>query len=153
MHGMTISKAARRAGVGVETIRFYERKGLIEQPVKPEISGYRTYPEETIERIRFIRQAQELGFSLQEIRELLSLRADPGADAADVRARATAKLDDVNDKIRRLRRIGQALETLIAACPGSGELGCCSIMEALGGVAPAEVGPNPQTDNRKRKRS
>lgn len=150
MQGMTISKAARWAGVGVETIRFYERKGLIDQPPKPETSSYRTYPEETIERIRFIRQAQELGFSLREIQELLSLRADPRADAADVRARATAKLDDVNDKIRRLQHIGQALEIVIAACPGRGELGCCSIMEALGGNVPTKVGRRNQTDDRKR---
>lgn len=133
MHDMTISKAARRAGVGVETIRFYERKGLIEQPPKPASAGFRSYPEETVERIRFIRQAQELGFSLREVCELLDLRADPEADAADVRARATAKLADVNDKMRQLRRIKDALETLIAACPGHGTLGCCSIMEALEG--------------------
>ena len=63
MHEMTISRAARKAGVGVETIRFYERRGLIEQPPKPSPSGFRCYPAETIERIRFIRQAQELGFS------------------------------------------------------------------------------------------
>lgn len=130
MRDMTIGKAARRAGVGVETIRFYERKGLIEQP-QAAPSRYRVYPERTIERIRFIRQAQELGFSLREVRELLSLRADPRADAAEVRARAEAKLDDVNDKIRRLRNMGRALEALIAACPGHGELGCCSIIEAL----------------------
>ena len=105
MNGMTISRAAQAAGVGVETVRFYERKDLIEQPPKPAASGFRSYPEETIERIRFIRQAQELGFSLREVRELLELRADPGADAADVRARATAKLDDVNEKMRQLQRI------------------------------------------------
>lgn len=132
MQGMTISKAAERAGVGVETIRFYERRGLIDQPPKPRAPGYRIYPGETIERIRFIRQAQALGFSLREIQELLSLRADPGADAAAVRERAKAKLDDVNDKIRRLQRIGQALEDLIGACPGRGELSGCTIMEALG---------------------
>lgn len=152
MHGMTISKAARRAGVGVETIRFYERKGLIDQPPKPETSSYRTYPEQTIERIRFIRQAQELGFSLREIQELLSLHTDPRADAADVRARATEKLDDVNDKIRRLQYIGQALETLIAACPGRGELDTCSILEALGGDVPTHAGWKDQTDEIKRKR-
>ncbi len=131
MQGLTISKAAWKAGVGVETIRFYEREGLVKQPQKPATSGFRIYPEETVERIRFIRQAQELGFSLREIRELLGLRADPGADAADVRARATAKLEDVNKKIGQLQQIRKALETLIAACPGHGALRCCSIMEAL----------------------
>lgn len=133
MQTLTISKAARKAGVGVETIRFYERKGLIEQPPKPATTGFRSYPEETVERIRFIRQAQELGFSLCEVCELLDLRADPQADAADVRARATAKLADVEDKMRQLQRIRHALETLIAACPGRGTLGCCSIMGAIEG--------------------
>jgi len=133
MQSLTISRAARKAGVGVETIRFYERKGLIEQPPKPASSGFRSYPEETVERIRFIRQAQELGFSLREVCELLDLRADPQADAADVRERATAKLSDVNEKMRQLQRIKVALETLIAACPGHGAVGCCSIMEAIEG--------------------
>jgi len=131
MQGLTISKAAGMAGVGVETIRFYERKGLIAQPRRPANAGFRSYPQETIERIRFIRQAQELGFSLREVRALLELRANPGTDAVAVRARAQAKLDDVKEKIRQLRRIQDSLETLIAACPGHGALGRCSIMDAL----------------------
>ncbi len=131
MTALTIGKAARGAGVGVETIRFYERKGLIEQPRKPQDAGFRVYPEETVHRIRFIRQAQELGFSLREIQDLLSLRADPTADAGDVRARATAKLAEVGRKIAELERIRTALEDLIAACPGGGALRSCSIMESL----------------------
>ncbi len=134
MTALTIGKAARGAGVGVETIRFYERKGLIEQPRKPQDAGFRVYPDETVHRIRFIRQAQELGFSLREIHELLSLRAAPEADAGDVRARATTKLDEVRRKIEQLRRIRAALEDLIAACPGQGALRTCSIMEALVGT-------------------
>ena len=102
MNRITISKAARLAGVGVETVRFYERKRLIGQPPKPKDSGFRDYPIETIRRIRFIRQAQELGFSLKEIDELLSLRADPSTDCADVRTRAQTKLADVTEKITRL---------------------------------------------------
>ena len=70
MTELTISKAAKNAGVGVETIRFYERKGLIEQPPKPLDNGFRVYPEETVQRVRFISQAQEIGFSLREIEEL-----------------------------------------------------------------------------------
>ena len=131
MNRMTIGKAAHKARVGVETIRFYERKGLIQQPPKPSTGMFRVYPTETVERIRFIRQAQEIGFSLREAGELLSLRADPGADASDVRARAAAKLEDVKTKIRRLRQIEDALDELIAACPGRGALRSCSIMEAL----------------------
>ncbi len=131
MREMTISKAARKAGVGIETVRFYERRGLIEQPPKPRDAGFRVYPEETVRRIRFIREAQELGFSLSEIDELLSLRADPSTDAGAVRARAEAKLHQVNEKIAQLDRIRTALDRLIAACPGSGALRCCTIMEAL----------------------
>lgn len=131
MDDMTIGRAARKAGVGVETIRFYERRGLIERPPKPVTSGFRSYPDETIERIRFIRQAQALGFSLREIGDLLELRTNPQADAADVRARATAKLEDVKRKIDRLKRIRDALESLVAGCPGRGAMRECSIMDAL----------------------
>ncbi len=131
MIATTISKAAYRAGVGVETIRFYERKGLIEQPLKPQGTGFRVYPTETVHRIRFIRQAQELGFSLREVQDLLSLRADPESDSGEVRERAAAKLTEVNRKITELERIRAALEDLIAACPGRGALRNCSIMETL----------------------
>lgn len=131
MSAMTIAKAARKAGVGVETIRFYERKGLIDQPPKPKVGGFRAYPVETVERIRFIRQAQELGFSLREILELLSLRADPETDCADVRERAEAKLREVGRKIAGLRSMDRALRTLIAGCPGRGAVDTCTIMEAL----------------------
>jgi len=131
MTELTISKAAKNAGVGVETIRFYERKGLIEQPPKPLDTGFRVYPEETVKRVRFIRQAQEIGFSLREIEELLSLRADPSADCSDVRERAVAKLEEVDQKMEQLGRIRSALNELIAACPGRGALRACSIMESL----------------------
>ena len=127
----TIGKAAKQAGVGVETIRFYERKGLIAQPPKPAVGGFRDYPGETLARIRFIREAQELGFSLHEIAELLSLRADPKADCGAVQRRAEAKLAEVGKKIERLEEIGAALGSLIDACPGKGALGACSIIEAL----------------------
>lgn len=128
---LTIGMAARAAGVGVETIRFYERRQLVRQPPKPDGSGVRRYPAETVGRIRFIKEAQELGFSLREIQELLALRADPEADCASVREQATTKLADVRRKIQRLQDIGAALERLIAACPGQGGLQACSILEAL----------------------
>ncbi len=133
MTAMTIGKAARRGGVGIETIRFYERRGLISQPPRPNGGGFRVYPEETLQRIRFIRQAQEIGFSLREIEELLSLRADPSADCADVRPQATAKLEEVERKIAKLEKMRGALQELIGACPGSGAIRVCSIMEALVG--------------------
>lgn len=131
MDSMTIGKAAEMAGVGVETVRFYERRRLISQPLKPIGGGYRHYPEATVERIRFVRQAQELGFSLREIGELLALRADPDADSSDVKAQAETKLDEVIEKIVRLEEIRGALETVIAACPGRGPTAACSILEAM----------------------
>ncbi len=144
MMAMTISKAAKNAGVGVETIRFYERKCLIEQPPKPFGPGFREYPEEVVRRIRFIRQAQDIGFSLREIAELLSLRADPSADCSDVREQATMKLEEVNRKITQLEEIRGALEDLIAACPGRGALRACSILDAITG----ETGGHPNAGRR-----
>ncbi|MDZ3836175.1 MAG: MerR family DNA-binding protein [Rhodospirillales bacterium] len=130
---MTISRAADRAGVGVETVRFYERRGLIEQPPKPRDGGYRSYDDKTVELIRFIRQAQELGFSLREIEELLSLRADPEADCGDVRTQAVSKREEVDRKITQLQHIRSALDALIASCPGGGALRACTIIDALAG--------------------
>jgi len=131
MKELTIGEAARRAGVGIETIRFYERRGLIARPTKPEGRGFRIYSLDEIKRIRFVRQAQQIGFSLHEIQELLTLRADPAADCSAVRAQALAKLDEVRGKVEQLRRIGSALEALIARCPGSGGLEACSILDTL----------------------
>jgi len=116
MQAHTIARAAREAGVNIETVRFYERRGLIEQP--PKGDGYRIYSPDQVARIRFIKEAQQIGFSLNEIHELLALRADPSADCADVRQQAIAKLEEVRRKIEQLHQIGAALETLIAACPG-----------------------------------
>ncbi|QFT86695.1 Mercuric resistance operon regulatory protein [Halomonas sp. THAF12] len=131
MSDMTIGKVAQVVGVGVETIRFYERRGLIEQPPRPEGGGYRVYSDETVRRVLFIRRAQELGFSLREIAELLSLRTDHDTDAGEVRRRATDKLQDVDLKIERLQRIRRGLMTLLDRCPGEGPLRCCSIIDAL----------------------
>lgn len=128
---MRISEAAEAAGVGVETIRYYERRGLVAQPPRPPTGAFRSYPAETVARIRFIRQAQDIGFSLREIQELLSLQGDPGADCGDVRGHAQAKLDELNRKIASLKGIKEALEALIEGCPGEGALGKCSILAAL----------------------
>lgn len=131
MRDLTIAKAAREAGVGVETIRFYQRRGLIEQPQKPKATGFRVYSPELVKRIKFIRQAQQIGFTLHEIQELLSLKADPAADCSMVRSQAVAKLAEVKRKIEQLRQIGSALEALIAACPGRGGLQACTILDTL----------------------
>lgn len=153
MQALTIGRAAREAGVNVETIRFYERRGLIVQPRKP-ASGFREYDADTVARIRFIRQAQELGFSLREIEELLSLRADPNADCAEVRAQATAKRDEVEQKIAHLERIRAALGMLIAACPGKGAVTACSILDALTQMAAKKATkPAPLTAGGARKRT
>ena len=130
---LTIGRAAKQAGVGVETIRFYERRGLITQPPKSGSGGYRYYDDGVVERIRFIRQAQELGFSLREIGELLSLRADPHADCGDVRQQAALKRGEVNRKIEQLQYIRSALDELIASCPGGGALRACTILDAMSG--------------------
>jgi len=133
MSGVTIGRAAESAGVNVETIRFYERRQLIEQPPKPTCGGFRSYPEDTIRRVRFIRRAQELGFSLREISELLSLRTTHNADASDVRQLALDKIRDVDEKINHLQQIRSGLADLIEACPGKGALRCCSIYGAFDG--------------------
>ena len=142
MPALTIGKAASAAGVNIETVRFYERRGLIERPPKGE--GYRAYTPEQVARIRFIKEAQQIGFSLSEIGDLLALRADPAADCSEVRRQAVAKLDQVQRKIEQLRVVGAALETLIAACPGRGALQACSIMDAL-----AQRSSKPATDARR----
>lgn len=129
--GLTISRTAILAGVGVETIRFYERRGLIKQPPRPRNGGFRCYDEVVVDRVRFIRQAQELGFSLREIKDLLSLRADPAADCGDVRKQALIKREEVNRKIAQLQQIRAALDELITSCPGGGALRACTILGAL----------------------
>ncbi len=143
---MRISVVAKNTGVGVETVRFYERHGLIEQPPRPSGGGFRSYPPEVAERIRFIRQAQSLGFSLKEIVELLSLRADPSADCSDVRRRAQSKLEEVDEKISSLTVIRTALQSLVDACPGEGAARFCSILDSLESQARGDV----QSEKRRR---
>lgn len=130
METLTIGQVAGAAEVGVETIRFYERRGLIEEPPR-RASGYRQYPPEAVQRIRFIRRAKDLGFSLGEVKELLALRIDPQATSADVRGRAKAKIDDITGKIKTLEKMRGALEALVASCSGSGPVSECSILEAM----------------------
>ncbi|ETW95374.1 MAG: MerR family transcriptional regulator [Candidatus Entotheonella gemina] len=130
MQTLTIGKVARRAGVGVETVRFYEREGLITAPSRS-VSGYRQYPEQTVARIRFVRRAKALGFSLREVRELLSLRVDPERSSAEVKARAQAKIADIEQRIRTLRRMKKTLVELTDACDGCGAMRDCPILDAL----------------------
>ena len=111
METLSVGKVAKITGVGVETIRFYEREGLIQNPPR-NASGYRAYPPGTVERIRFIRTAKDLGFTLREIRELLSLRVDPIGSCEEVKEMAMSKLNDVEDRIRVLQAIRKSLEGL-----------------------------------------
>ncbi len=127
---LTIGQVAKRSGIGIETVRFYERKGLVEEPPRTD-SGYRQYPEDVVARIRFIRRAKELGFKLSEISELLSLRVDPDTTCADVRKQTEFKIADVEDKIRVLQGIKTALKKLAASCVGTGPTSECPILEAL----------------------
>jgi Hg(II)-responsive transcriptional regulator len=159
MKTLTIGKAAARVGVNVETIRFYERRGLIAQPKKPR-SGFREYGADVVARIRFIRQAQEIGFSLREIRELLSLRADPKADCSHVQLRAIIKRDEVDRKIDQLQQIRAALDELVSTCPGGGALCACTILEAMEradaqvqGTGPRRKGEDPAPARRATKRN
>jgi MerR family mercuric resistance operon transcriptional regulator len=116
--------------VNVETVRYYERRGLIEQPPRPQ-SGFRRYAPETIARLRFIKRAQELGFSLEEIGELLALRVDPETTCAEVKERAEAKIADVEEKLQDLQKMKRALERLAESCTGSGPVSECPILEVL----------------------
>ena len=130
MERLTISRLARLGDVHVETVRYYERRGLLPKPPRT-ASGYRVFPREAVRRLRFIKRAQELGFSLDEIRELLSLRTRAGTVRADVRARAAAKIADVDQKIRTLEAIKQALRTLTDRCDGCGPIATCPILQSL----------------------
>lgn len=151
---MRIGTLARRAGVGVETVRYYEREGLIDQPPKPANGGYRNYQPEIAHRIRSIRLAQSLGFSLKEIEELFSLKTDPATDCAAFRARAQAKLAEVNRKLVHLTGIQSALQNLIRACPGARAAARgCPILDALEPEGPHDEsqrsrGYDKQTQNR-----
>jgi MerR family copper efflux transcriptional regulator len=131
---LTIGSVARRAGVGIDTIPNYERQGLLPPPPR-RASGYRDYGEAAIERLRFIRRSKDLGFTLDEIRELLALSSDRERGVRDVKRRAETRLAGVEDRIRELQKVRRGLKQLIAACPGHGPLEHCPILRALGGEA------------------
>ena len=130
MNALTIGRVAKQAGVNIETLRYYERRRLLEEPPRS-VAGYRLYPPDAYKRILFIKRAQELGFSLKEIRELLSLRAAPRARCADVRQRAEAKIQVIEERIRALQAMQKALLKLVAECSGRGPVTECPILESL----------------------
>lgn len=130
MENLTIGQLAKQAAVGIETVRFYERKELLEKPER-NVSGYRQYSLEAVSRIRFIKRAQEVGFSLAEIKGLLSLRLDSSKKCEDVKAHALAKINEVEGKIEDLNRMKNALRDLTTACENSREIDQCPILKAF----------------------
>lgn len=127
---MTIGQLARRTELNVESVRYYERRGLIPEPRRSE-SGYRLYSQEAIARINFIKRAKTLGFSLSEISELLSLRVDPESTCRMVRTRAREKTADIESRIETLQDMKRALVKLTASCRGSGPTSECPILDFL----------------------
>lgn len=130
MKHLTRGELAKQSGVNSATVRYYEKIGLLPEPPRSN-AGYRMFSTESINRISFIKQSQELGFSLKEIKELLNLRVTPEATTADVRKRATEKIADIGDKIKRLRRMKNSLEVLVESCCNEASASECPILENL----------------------
>ena len=131
MQRLTAGQLAKKANVNVETIRYYERRQILPRPARTS-GGYRIYPEHTISRIRFVKRAQDLGFSLKEIRELLGLRSAPGGNVChDVRKRAELKISDIDQKIQDLTIMRKNLTQLMTKCSSAGPAIDCPILEGL----------------------
>jgi len=124
---LTIGRLAHVAGVNVETIRYYQRVGLVREPAKPR-EGFRIYPTETVMRVHFIKRAQQLGFSLRDIGHLLELG---DGHCEDVRKQAEAKLVQIESQIRDLQAMRKTLKKLIAECVSGGKRGRCPIVQSL----------------------
>ncbi|MDX2091361.1 MAG: heavy metal-responsive transcriptional regulator [Kofleriaceae bacterium] len=130
MKSMHIGRLAAQANVSVDTIRYYERAQLLPAPSRT-VSGYRMYPALAVERLRFIRRAKELGFSLDEIRELLTVSDQRETGVASVREIAAKRLADVDARLVELNRLRDGLRNLVDACPGHGDPGLCPILDAF----------------------
>lgn len=134
MSTMSIGEFARRAKVNIQTVRYYERRGLLPEPERKP-SGYREYSPDCLQRLRFIRRSQELGFTLSEIQELLTLRTQRSTAADDVRSRVAAKVADIEEKVRDLQRVQAALEQLASECRDQVHSAAeCPLLTALGPV-------------------
>lgn len=129
---MRIGEVATEAGVGVQTLRYYERRGLLPAPPRQD-SGYRTYSASTVSRVRFVRRAQELGFTLEEVSGLLSLWPDSAKSCHAVQRRAAETLERIDSKVRDLRRMRVALARYVNACRDRSSLDGCPLLAALGG--------------------
>lgn len=127
---LNIGEVARRGGVSVEALRYYEREGLVES-LGRDANRYRLYDDGAVRQVRFIKRAQDVGFTLKDIKELLSLKATRGASCRDVRARAQTKIQDMEAKIAVLQRMTSILADWVAACPDAGPIDQCPILDAL----------------------
>lgn len=127
-HELTIGRVAKLAGVSVETIRYYQRRGLLDEPAKP-LGGYRRYPAWIVRRIRFIKRAQALGFTLEEVASLLEL--EQASACAETRALAAHKMDVIDRKIADLTSMREALANLLRQCDAGEPAGGCPIIQVL----------------------
>jgi Hg(II)-responsive transcriptional regulator len=127
---MRIGEVASRAGVNIQTLRYYERRGLLEAPERTP-SGYREYPSETVRLIRFIKRGQDLGFTLKEIEELIALRDAKGRKRSEVRALAEAKVGAIDKKLAQLQAMRSALYSMVESCSCRDGRPTCPILEAL----------------------
>jgi MerR family mercuric resistance operon transcriptional regulator len=146
MDNLTIGELARQANVHVETLRYYERRGMISKP-RRNVANYRLYSAENLRQVKFIKQAQGLGFSLKEIKKLLALRATPRAKCADARAYSSQKIQDIDAKIHSLARMRRALQNLLDQCSGRGPATECPILESLESEQPMTI--NKRNPNQK----
>ena len=131
---LRIGQVAERAGVRVDTVRYYERRGLLPRAARRQ-SGYRAFDDGAVERIRFIKRAQELGFALGEIEELLRLHREADARCADVRDMGQEKIADIEQRIADLERMREGLRILVACCDSNTRLSECPIVECFAGAA------------------
>jgi Hg(II)-responsive transcriptional regulator len=138
MKPITVGELAKRAAVGVETVRFYEKQGLLEQPKRKE-SGYRQYDEDTVQILLFIRRAKELGFTLKEIKTLLVLQSNIDQPRSEIRLQASEKIAEIDARIADLFKMRNSLQSLVEQCDGDGTLAGCPIMNALHGTDPNQV--------------
>ncbi|WP_019412485.1 MerR family transcriptional regulator [Paenisporosarcina sp. TG20] len=134
MDGLTISQLAKACEVNIETIRYYERRGLIPEPPRNK-SGYRNFPESTVKDIQFIKRTQDLGFTLKEIKNLLNASNDEDFRSEQVHDFATSKIKEIEEKIQNMYRMNALLEDLAQKCPGPGILkNDCPIIKNFEGV-------------------
>lgn len=145
---LRIGEVASKAGVNIQTLRYYERRRLLEKPERT-ASGYREYPSETVRLIRFIKRAQDLGFTLSEIEDLIALRDASGRKRSEVRALAEAKMRDIDHKLAQLQAMRSALYTLVESCGCRDGRPTCPILEALDDAQDATAADDPLAPRRK----